>query len=250
MGVRRMTLRFGKRFAFLCGLIPFLAILGMPPAKATQYTYNVDFPLLINATAGYATITGTIVTTCDNACPLNSGDISSWVFFVPGYGEISSDLYAQPVQVNGTSPLVAGPSLITLNPQGQQTGNIVFDDSVPTGHGGYLNFFFIFRQFPADGASIQLFENSQPYLFETFMGSLDIAFIPPPFLDCFQVDDCRPIQGLELEVLDLLFVREDKIVLHNEHVSATPLPAALPVFVTGLGCLGVLGWRRKRRSAA
>jgi hypothetical protein len=33
-------------------------------------------------------------------------------------------------------------------------------------------------------------------------------------------------------------------------VSATPLPAALPLFVTGLGALGLLGWRRKRKSAA
>jgi hypothetical protein len=29
-----------------------------------------------------------------------------------------------------------------------------------------------------------------------------------------------------------------------------PLPAALPLFVTGLGALGLLGWRRKRKQAA
>ena len=28
--------------------------------------------------------------------------------------------------------------------------------------------------------------------------------------------------------------------------TATPLPAALPLFATGLGALGLLGWRRKR----
>jgi hypothetical protein len=33
-------------------------------------------------------------------------------------------------------------------------------------------------------------------------------------------------------------------------MSATPLPAALPLFVTGLGALGLLGWRRKRKNAA
>jgi len=32
--------------------------------------------------------------------------------------------------------------------------------------------------------------------------------------------------------------------------SATPLPAALPLFATGLGGLGLLGWRRKKRAAA
>jgi hypothetical protein len=32
--------------------------------------------------------------------------------------------------------------------------------------------------------------------------------------------------------------------------SATPLPAALPLFATGLGALGLLGWRRKRKARA
>jgi len=30
----------------------------------------------------------------------------------------------------------------------------------------------------------------------------------------------------------------------------TPLPAALPLFATGLGALGLLGWRRKRKAQA
>ena len=30
----------------------------------------------------------------------------------------------------------------------------------------------------------------------------------------------------------------------------TPLPASLPLFATGLGALGLLGWRRKRKNAA
>jgi hypothetical protein len=30
--------------------------------------------------------------------------------------------------------------------------------------------------------------------------------------------------------------------------AATPLPAALPLFATGLGMMGLLGWRRKRRA--
>jgi len=32
-------------------------------------------------------------------------------------------------------------------------------------------------------------------------------------------------------------------------LAETPLPAALPLFATGLGALGLLGWRRKRKSA-
>jgi uncharacterized protein (TIGR03118 family) len=32
--------------------------------------------------------------------------------------------------------------------------------------------------------------------------------------------------------------------------AATPLPAALPLFATGLGALGLLGWRKKKKAAA
>ena len=33
-------------------------------------------------------------------------------------------------------------------------------------------------------------------------------------------------------------------------IQETPLPAALPLFAGGLGALGLLGWRRKRKNAA
>jgi hypothetical protein len=32
--------------------------------------------------------------------------------------------------------------------------------------------------------------------------------------------------------------------------AVTPLPAALPLFATGLGVMGLLGWQRKRKNAA
>jgi hypothetical protein len=32
--------------------------------------------------------------------------------------------------------------------------------------------------------------------------------------------------------------------------TTTPLPAALPLFATGLGAMGLFGWRRKRKAAA
>jgi hypothetical protein len=39
------------------------------------------------------------------------------------------------------------------------------------------------------------------------------------------------------------------LVLQSTDVPQTPLPAALPLFATGLGALGLLGWRRKRKLA-
>ena len=35
-----------------------------------------------------------------------------------------------------------------------------------------------------------------------------------------------------------------------EPVQTTPIPAALPLFATGLGGLGLLGWRRKRKAVS
>jgi hypothetical protein len=37
---------------------------------------------------------------------------------------------------------------------------------------------------------------------------------------------------------------------NNSPALSTPIPAALPLFATGLGALGLLGWRRKRKAQA
>ena len=42
----------------------------------------------------------------------------------------------------------------------------------------------------------------------------------------------------------------DNVALTDVGPAAVPLPAALPLFATGLGALGLLGWRRKRKNAA
>jgi hypothetical protein len=42
----------------------------------------------------------------------------------------------------------------------------------------------------------------------------------------------------------------DNVTFDQPLSSATPLPAALPLFATGLGAMGLLGWRRKRKNAA
>ena len=41
-----------------------------------------------------------------------------------------------------------------------------------------------------------------------------------------------------------------RLAVSGVAISATPLPAALPLFATGIGALGLLGWRRKRKRAA
>jgi hypothetical protein len=51
------------------------------------------------------------------------------------------------------------------------------------------------------------------------------------------------------DTIDPLFANNWTVSLVSP-VAATPLPAALPLFGTGLGFMGLVGWSRKRRSEA
>ena len=44
--------------------------------------------------------------------------------------------------------------------------------------------------------------------------------------------------------------RTNALASVSETINAVPLPAALPLVVSGLGGMGLLGWRRKRKTAA
>jgi hypothetical protein len=70
----------------------------------------------------------------------------------------------------------------------------------------------------------------------TFVGFTDTSLITSVVLT--ETGNLPPDYG---SVLDLISVQQS--------VSATPLPAALPLFAGGLGALGLFGWRRKRRAA-
>ena len=60
---------------------------------------------------------------------------------------------------------------------------------------------------------------------------------------------------IQVDVTGDLPLLNDKLILdlsftNTTPPSPTPLPAALPLFATGLGAMGLLGWRRKRKSTA
>ena len=57
------------------------------------------------------------------------------------------------------------------------------------------------------------------------------------------------IYGFYVSSVDGIFGRGDILVTASA-VSQVPLPAALPLFATGLGALGLFGWRRKRKAIA
>lgn len=72
---------------------------------------------------------------------------------------------------------------------------------------------------------------------------LPIAFLQPG-------DPCSP--GDPCHASGPIVAFDAPVVIGSWEVSihSTPLPAALPLFATGLGALGLLGWRRKRKQAA
>jgi hypothetical protein len=62
-----------------------------------------------------------------------------------------------------------------------------------------------------------------------------------------------PDLGLLLPLFNSDYVSAQHIltgVVIGTTVTATPLPATLPLFATGFGAMGLLGWRKKRKNAA
>ena len=65
------------------------------------------------------------------------------------------------------------------------------------------------------------------------------------------VSDCTSGQSTPNWAVDIsLGTGVVSITQENNRLGTAPLPAALPLFTTGLGALGLLGWRRKRKVAA
>ena len=65
------------------------------------------------------------------------------------------------------------------------------------------------------------------------------------------INVCSSPYNTELRnVFSGLFVATNEAVTFSDAPFATPIPAALPLFAGGLGAMGLLGWRRKRKAAA
>jgi hypothetical protein len=156
-------------------------------------------------------VSGTIVTTCDN-CFLNSLDVLSWSFSWDG----------------PFSGLAAG------------TGADVVISGHPTlsASGGLI-------QFVAFADSSESFESSS--LPSGVHFGLDMNLV----LEC-NVDNCiqlRQLSGATITDTIGLPVTPPPFTIATERtVSQIPLPAALPLFASGLVGLGLLGRRRKKDS--
>lgn len=106
---------------------------------------------------------------------------------------------------------------------------------------------------PVKDAVFALITNPGTSLFQSFLGAT--------LVDSFSVsttfNDPNNFFGFTSSLFDRILVtagdtgaaRFDNIEF-NAAPASTPLPAALPLFASGLGALGLLGWHRKRKSTA
>jgi hypothetical protein len=295
-------LKFYLRLANSCTAALLVALLGLSSARAsgTGFEYDVNFTLdEYNATGPISpftpiTITGDIVTTC-NQCFLNSqANVFSYQFNISGpgvSGTISSSansagnpnyaainaspsnafplvalptgIYFDPSVAAGASP---GSNIFSMNPTPSTFSNrllLSFSGGNPDAYVGPSTPVLAVAgagvvslygpgsstedvlgasgvSYPSNeiiagfsGCTIALDANGQPNCFQSPAPGFSLIDLGPVFDHGINVGENFQLDGTELFVS-----------------SVTPVPAALPLFATGLSAMGLFGWRRKRKNTA
>jgi hypothetical protein len=239
-----MTLTLSMRCGLLGGVMAIVAMLSMSPVHANSYDYTVQIQFI--SSDNQYDISGEIITNC-NQCLIGPSDVLFWQFneIGPGVSWTLSSVYrgASAITVSGLSPLYALSSGQILFDPLAQNGSIEFSD---TGRGGGLmGFAEMFNQF------VNEFTGNVVYAEQVGPNDYNIQ-------NQLQYDLFHEVGGEQIATLAAEFTnnyhpsprREREILREELENTVTPLPAALPLFATGLGAMGLLGWRRKRKNAA
>ena len=152
--------------------------------------------------------------------------------------------------VNATSGPLAGASA---------TGHFSYDTSIiPSSGSGVLNTanLFTFLDFTWDGIHY-----NQTTANTGFIGYANGAAISYGFGSDCGAGICATTDGAEDWIVDIYppglplggafaYSVAGHLGTNFGTAALTPLPGALPLFASGLGALGLLGWRKKRKQAA
>jgi hypothetical protein len=192
-------------------LLGVLFLSGLVSAPVRANSYNFD----VSFTLAGDPITGTITTDTDVAGPLFLSDITSWSFNIgggccAGYNSISSS------NPNGT---VYFPSGTGTTPLVLVSGGSAINYDYATSSTAGI-------QFSNSERGLNLFTSYNDDYFQWYWAPNGNSFTN------LQQDT---FVGFQFQVATL---------------TATPVPAALPLFASGLGAMGLFGWRRKRKNAA
>jgi hypothetical protein len=204
--------------AKLLGFIVCAALLGMSQAEAT--VFNVSFSFSENN----VTVNGTITTDGNTGISLGPTDITAWSLAV-NYS--SPAIPVTLTAANSTLTLMGGDltatsSALSFNFAGTDGGVLEFASSGGVGEFDALpNGNVIYE---AGGSSCDGFGGPQDF--------------------CAQ-EWAAPENGTVATTEET-----GTVVIGTAAVSTTPLPAALPLFASGLGALAMFGWRKKRKNAA
>ncbi len=214
-----------KLLSFIAGM----ALIGGSPAGAYAYTYNL-VPSVINEALD---VNGTITTDADTGT-LGLSDITAWSITVsldPGLMEGSASFTLTNLNSNKFmlgSDLSATPSALKF----------YYSDPNPL-TAGYLEFQLVgipgadvdweAANCPSTNSICGLEQDSMSALLQTggALAEWQYGFTGDPTIATRGGGSCVA-----------------------SAVCPTPLPAALPLFAGGIGVMGLLGWRRKRKNAA
>jgi len=159
---------------------------------------------------------------------------------------------AKAITINATQSLLIDASFTSLNPPGTnitvaiQTSAADPFDGAPGGdysikffNASNVGFSFQTRS-PAAGSTSDFFT----FVISSPLNSILLEATAGVSFDVLAVSLSSP------DFNALLGVPSFQAVAAPYNPTATPLPAALPLIATGLGVLGLFGWRRKRKAAA
>jgi hypothetical protein len=220
-----------------------------PEANAASVTFNFDAKY--DAAASAANATGDTSNLIDFSAGLVDGQII--------HGSLSYDPAAAPLVTN------TGTGFNTAN-----YGSLVLSLTLPTFNGSLPNFALVIDA-TTSAVTTDRFQTGFPidtsFTGHSIMGAVGLDFIGS--LTTFSSTSLPSSLHLA-DFTSAIFYEEQTDIAsgqtfgHNKFVfnlisltdgsetppGATPLPAALPLFVGGLGALGLLGWCRKRKAAA
>jgi hypothetical protein len=158
-----------------------------------------------------------------------SSDVNS------AYGWTGSSGFVSNGNWSGNPPHVALNSI---------TGNMTFSFSTPVSAvGGILNW-AVHGVLNYGSPSISVYDSSHTLIESLLLSSNNLNLVAPNSFYGFQ----ESTANISYFVLTDGYIGLRDLTV-GQAVATTPLPAALPLFATGLGALGLLGWLRKRKAA-